>query len=195
MSQNLEQLRNYLARMNAGPITEVSKIQLLLAACWDDLDTPRDGGMKGNKLNKGIRMEEVTWNSPLLTFLIERHGSTVQGSCWAELQQWTIDVETGTARFAKSGFRQTRPMAARLDVNPIAEGIAALIVKGQEDERLKWFDDGSVRVEIGKVISEWTAAKRTIQGRRRRFRGELEELLSRHGWVPTRGANTYVHEN
>ena len=193
MSQKLVQLRNYLARMNTGPITEVSKIESLLAACWDDLGISRDGGMEGYKLYD--RMEDVNWNPPLLAFQIEQHGGTVQGSSRAELQQWTIDVVTGIASFAESGFRQTRPMAARVDVNPIAEGIAALIVKGQEDERLKWFEDGRVRVEIGKVISEWTAAKRTIQGRRRHFREELEELLSRHGWVPTRGANTYVHEN
>ena len=129
----------------------------------------------------------------------ENHVIHYEQSCQifhkAQMHQWTIDMVSGTASFVQLPLRQIHPMEPRLNVKPIAKEIADAIVSEQKDERLKWFDDGRVRIEIGKVIPEGYLAKQTIQGRRKRFRNELEMLLANHGWVPTRGANTYVRES
>jgi hypothetical protein len=59
-----------------GPISNTGELERLLAACWDEL-TGDDGGMEAYKLLN--RMEDVAWNPPLLTFVIERHGGTARG--------------------------------------------------------------------------------------------------------------------
>ena len=190
MSPALAQLRTHLAVLPSGRIADDSKIESLLAACWNELSIDEGGGMDALKLYG--RMENAQWNPPDLTFQIERHGWLVGGSSRAELQNWKIDSDKCTATFDRSGFRQLFQTAPRLDVKPIAREIAELILSNKKDERLKWFDDGRVRVEIGKVIPDWTAATQTIVGRRKRFRTQLNKLLDGHGWAPTRGANTYA---
>ena len=82
-------------------------------------------------------------------------------------------------------------MQARLDVLPLAEEIFQLIIKHQQDERLKWNKDGSVHVEIGKILPENSAVKHTLQGRRKRFRQALDELLRSEGWQKI-GTNVYA---
>lgn len=73
-------------------------------------------------------------------------------------------------------------MQARLDVEALAEEIAALIVSRKEDDRLRWYEDGQVRVLIGKVLPEASAVKQTLAGRRKRFRAALAERLAAEGW-------------
>lgn len=57
------------------------------------------------------RMEQVRWEPPVLSFIVERHGETVNGSTRAELQHWEVAVENRTARIVKTGQRQLKPMA------------------------------------------------------------------------------------
>lgn len=192
MSNELAQLRTHLAGLPSGRIEDESKIESLLAPCWSELSIDEGGGMDALKLHG--RMDNAEWNPPDLTFQIERHGGLVQGSSRAELQNWRVDLEKGTATLVRTGYRQLYRMAPRLDVKPIAREISELILSNKKDERLKWYDDGRVRVEIGKVIPDW-AAKQTTTGRRKRFRTELNRLLDRHGWAPTRGANTYARDS
>jgi hypothetical protein len=60
------------------------------------------------------------------------------GSSRAELQTWEIDVVRGIATLvAATGRRQIYPMAGRLDVKPIAAKIAAIIIEGRENNRIK----------------------------------------------------------
>jgi hypothetical protein len=62
--------------------------------------------------NKIERIEEATWEDPIFTFVIERHGRTVHGSSRAELQRWTVDLDAGTATTAAShSHRQLTPPA------------------------------------------------------------------------------------
>jgi hypothetical protein len=77
-------------------------------------------------------------------------------------------------------------MQPRLNVKPIVEEIAGLIVDRQQDSRLKWNSDGSVRVLIGKILPSDSAENQTLQGRRKRFRTELERLLANQGWHEVR---------
>jgi hypothetical protein len=65
-----------------------------LAAAWEQLNGFDAEGMAAEKLD---RIEQVEWNPPRLTFVIERHGGTVMGSTRAELHGWSIDIDRGTA--------------------------------------------------------------------------------------------------
>lgn len=173
-------LRTYLATVQPGKITDTTNLGPLLAACWDEF-TGDDGGMEGSKLLS--RMEDVTWQPPLLSFAVERHGRTVAGSTRADLQGWTVNVEKKTTLCEPLGHRQVHPMQHRLKVEPLVEEVVRLIVTKQKDQRLQWHDDGSVKVLVGKIIPADSAAKQTLAGRRKRFREKLTERLKAEGWV------------
>jgi hypothetical protein len=169
----IDNLRDYLI---TGAI-ETRHLEKLLANCWDEFSTDH-GGMTGYKLLD--RMEKVKWESPLLRFQIERHGATVLGSTRAEVQVWTLDLDMRTAKCALGSYRQLRPSAPRLNVQPLADEIFQIIRDREEDERLKWNEDGSVHVIIGKIIPE-DGFGQTVAGRRKRFRSALDDLISAAG--------------
>jgi hypothetical protein len=177
----------HLSQIGPGDITDTSEVERLLAVAWDDL-LRDDGGIESYKLFN--RMEYVTWTPPLLTFRIERHGATVMGSSRAEMQTWTIDVEQGTACCEAKGYRQLSPRQPPLDVKPLAEEVAALILEYVEDARVKWIDRDTVRVNSGVILPKGSVVKMTLANRRKRFRVALAERLAPHGWVQVR-ANKY----
>ncbi len=139
-----------------------------------------DGGMTSTKLLG--RIENPVWNPPRIVFRIERHGATVMGSSRAELQEWTIDLEQRTATAETVGRRQVRPMQRRLDVQSIAEQIAAAILAGRPDDGLKWDGEDHVRLLVGEVLPAGSAVKGTLAGRRRRLREALAGLIGAAGW-------------
>ncbi len=175
----VEQLRAVLANIPAGPIADHGRTLELLEACWSEFAGSEEHAMAPHKLR---RMERVLWSAPFLSFVIERHGGTVMGSSRADLQRWTVDIETLVAECEIVGHRQVEQMQARLDVRPLAKDVARLIVSRAADPRLKWCDDGSVRVLIGKMIPAGSAVRQTLEGRRRRFRDALTGLLEDKGW-------------
>lgn len=174
-------LSKYLYKVGPGPISDTNHLESLLVECWDALDGSDAEGMEGYKLNG--RIEDAEWNPPVLSFTIERHGGTVLGSSRAELQEWNIDINARTATCSKVGHRQVHPMAPRFNALPPAQVIVQLILDGEQDERLKWYDDGSVRVRMGKILPERSAVKQTLAARRKRLREAIEELLSEKGWT------------
>ena len=175
----MDRLRTYLRTVQPGKITDTTGLERLLAACWDEFSGDY-GGMEGYKLLG--RMESVTWQPPLLSFAVERHGRTVAGSSRADLQGWTVNVEAKTIFCEPLGHRQVRPMQPRLKVEPLVEQIVRLIVSKQQDERLHWHDDGSVKVLVGKIIPKDAALRQTLAGRRKRFREKLTGRLEAQGW-------------
>jgi hypothetical protein len=180
-------LTTFLAATPPGPIPATTELERLLAAAWNEF-TGDDGGMEPYKLLG--RIEDVAWNPPLLTFTIERHGGTVMGSTRATLQDWALDLATMTARCVEARHRQVRPMHPRLDVRRFAEEITQLIVPRKEDPRLKRYADGRVRVLVGKIFPEGSAAKQTLAGRRQRFRAALRDRLAGCGWIEC-GVNVF----
>lgn len=160
------------------PPEHVRDIETLLADCWDRLSGARREGMRGYKLVG--RTEDMSWQPPVLTFGLERHGALVNGSTRAEVQMWRVDLTQGTADLAATRSRQKLPMDARLNVKPLAAEIAALIGDGRADPRLKWRGADQVRVVLGEVIP--TTIRRTTSNRRKRFAAELERLLAPVGW-------------
>ena len=145
--------------------------------------------MKNDKLT---RIENVRWDPPYLEFTIERHGGTLLGSSRGELQHWMIDIIKGIARTSTSGYRQLHPRQSPRDVEPLVEQVVTAI-NGRDDPCLVRLSKGSVRVRVGMLIPESSAAKRTVTERRRRFRSALNERLATVGWYPVTG-HPYTYE-
>jgi hypothetical protein len=180
MNQDLHDL---LTTVPPGPISRPGDLDRLLAACWHEFHGD-DGGMTGDKLLG--RREEVVWQPLILAFKIERHDGTVQGSSRASLQQWRLDLDKKTAWCEERRFRQVRARQPRLDVRALAEEVASLILRHQEGGRLRWCEDGRVRVLVGKVVPDDSAVAQTLAGRRKRFRQALRERRAAEGWQEVR---------
>jgi hypothetical protein len=137
------------------------------------------------------RAEELTKESEtMISFLIERHGSTMEGSIYADKQKWFIDLESGTAECVNAGKRQLYLKDKSLKTKPLAEEIANhLLSCKKECDMLKWISKNKVRVLIGEVIPETN--KQTTSSRRKRFRNELEQILVQHNWSKSSGYNMY----
>lgn len=182
--QGLKRLKAYLDQQVGRPL-DANRVGGLLSDCWDALDGSDFTKMRADKL---WRIEEPSWDPPNLEFSIERHGQTVNGSSRATVYRWKIDLEKGTARIVGEKRRQIYAMDKRLDVKPIAEGLAAAIIEGKEDERIVINEDGSVRLRIGEIIPATNL--QTTSGRRNRLRTHLSAILAPHGWQELR-ANVY----
>ncbi len=188
--ESLIELRQLISTLPPGDMTEetrIARIEELLAACWDELPG-EDGGMPGYKVVG--RMEDVKWEPPRLSFSIERHGGTVMGSGYAELQSWIVDLERGS-KTLENDWRRRWVGGSRngpLKVGPIAAEIADLVKSGKQDRRLKWKSPDEVRILIGEVIAD-DCPNQTLAGRRRRFKTLLKEALCQEQWVFT-GTNT-----
>jgi hypothetical protein len=179
MSEKLKALRDQLYGREPGPVPDVAVIERMLMECWPELEiTTQDGNLEPYKLLN--RTEELTWDEPFITFGIERHGATVNGSVYAEVHSWKVNVTNGTAILDGAKRRQVEQKEKRLNVKPLAEEIAALIVSGKEDGRLRWTGKDRVGVEIAKIIP--ATNQQTTSGRRKRFRTELCHLVQQHGW-------------
>jgi hypothetical protein len=184
----MKELTGYLMSLNPGPVEQTSHLERLLTRVWDDLVGGDEAGMAGYKLIG--RMERVEWNPPVLTFVVERHGGTVLGSTRAELERWTLDLDSQTATCERTGHRQLSSMAKRLDVGYIADEIAVKIEGGEADDRIRWLPDGRVLVQMGKIFPRGSGFQQTVQARRKRLRGALIVRLSPRGWSHI-GRNTF----
>ena len=174
--KSYETLSDFLKAQPPGPVDIDVE---LLAACWETLSGSHLEGMTPEKLH---RIENPEWRPPLLCFDIERHGPTVLGSSRADLHHMAIDIDKKSVDTVNGAYRQLRPKANSLDVGPLCQEVADLIRNQQVNEKLKWSTNGSVFVEIGQVIPNTGGPKRTLEGRRRRFRELLEEILRPYGW-------------
>ncbi len=173
----MKNLKSFLTNVTPGPIGDASKLHTLLIDCWDEVSGSKEGGMKAYKLSG--RIEQPTWNPPMLSFKIERHGGTVMGSSRAEMQSWTVDTARRTATVTEAGYRQlyqqqspwTKAHAAKA-----AQEVSELINQQSEDELVTWLKNGGVRVMIGTIVPD-DAAAQTVSGRRKRFWKCLDEIL------------------
>ncbi len=190
-NQNCTDLRRFLNRIAPGIVSEWEELADLLTRCWNALMIEDTHGMTSAKLD---RMEQIRWNPPLLSFDIERHGGTVKGSVYAEIQTWNINVETQTASCTPGGKRLKRARQQRLNMAPLVVDVVQLIKGRRANERLHW-RDARVRVLIEKIIPHGVS-QQTVATRRKRFSMCLEQALKESGWVKVPGTSphTYEHE-
>ena len=135
------------------------------------------------------RMEDVQWQAPILSFNIERHGGTVQGSTRAEIQHWEVNVDELTAKCDLTWYRELEPRAEAVkeaELVQLAQEIAALVKRESKDERINWKDSETVRILVSKIELLQAEFKQTTGDRRRRFRRHLQDAMSQIGWTQVR---------
>ncbi len=172
-------LQSFLLGLPEGPVKDVRNLELLLVESWDSFPGSKEAGMQPQKLFH--RLEKVFWKSPILTFSIERHGATVNGSTRGELQEWEINTTLMSASLTGKRVRQLFKKAERIDITAIASEIAECILNNLVSPSLQRFEDGRVKVLINTVVPS-DGFKQTITTRRKRFRVELEHLIKASGW-------------
>jgi hypothetical protein len=185
----IQKLNSLLSGVPAGEIPASIKDELLklVGAGWQELSGSDDTSMDAWKILRGEGPEKITWNPPCLSFVIDRHGGTALGSTRAERQQWTLNLESLTADPLQIGFRQLRRNAPKLDVKALADDVCKAVQEGPTSTAqlvskaiVVWKNNHELTVFHGKIISG--AYQRTISGRRKRFRAELETQMKLIGW-------------
>jgi hypothetical protein len=160
-------------------IQERYTVLKLLAESWKTFRGSNDQSTTSDKL---YRAENLTWTPPILSFFLERHGATVNGSSRAELHHWTVNISSGTAKIVKIGRRQLYPMDKRMDTLAVAKETARLIQSNTKHQTLNWVEDGVyVIVQIGKVIP--LTNQQTTTYRRANYRAHLNSVMRDLGWV------------
>jgi hypothetical protein len=139
------------------------------------------------------RMEECEWHPPILTFKIERHGPTVNGSSRAPIQLWKVDLEKLSATVDNSGYRRVRPNAPKMDIKKKVEKVLHALTQQPPPVWLKW--DGRLKfrlVNLDELIPASNDATKT--SRRRRFRKLLTERLAEDGWIAPPNSAPYTYQ-
>jgi hypothetical protein len=142
MSKVQELLAHLNSEITPGPVVPTDPLCKALAACWLELDGNEDTGMYPKKLVPDL-LEDVRWEPPRLTFVMERHGGTVLGSTRAEVYTYTVDLQERTVTSeTHRRYRQLSPRVKPLDTQQICDDVAAQVIGGKKDSRLKWSPDG-----------------------------------------------------
>jgi hypothetical protein len=156
---------------------------------WNDLQGGNETAMDGEKLD---RIENLSWVPPTVQFDIERHGAQPFGSGLAEVQGWAIDIETHTASPCHLKSRRIRPPAKRLNVVPLVERVLADVRAGacsnQCNQVVRWKDNDEFCFRYSDRFDEKNVAKKTLEGRHRRFRDLLVVELGKLRFLPLKGA-------
>ena len=181
MVEELERLRTTLQATEPGALDVTSELR----QAWDYLEGGSDGGMEAYKLH--LRTRNMTWDPPILSFDIERHGAIVAGgSGYAEIQTWDVDIDKGTASIVNTRNRRVLPMQPRFDTEALAKELAEVITSHREDPRIRWSKDGTrVQVRFGAALP--AASQQTSEGRRKRLNKTLSERLESLRWTRRAG--------
>src|SRR2546427_6200324 len=141
-----------------------AQIEKSLADCWHLLSVQQGSGIQAYKLRR--RINRVDWADPILTFTIDRHDAMVAGgSIYAEIQEWTVRLDAMSASYRTVGRRQLLPKNPPLRVEPIAEEIAASIMRHEEHPHLTWTKDGGgVKLRMGHLLGGVGTPKQTYEG-------------------------------
>ena len=188
----LAELRRYLERLPVGDISDSERTEVLnrLVEVWERLPGGEDQSTTSRKLG---RAEKLRWAPSDLTFILERHGGTVNGSSRASLHHWVVNVESGHASLSKRGIRQLTPMDKRFDAKAAAKEVAKLIIEQRHDPRINWLANGVVQVVLTKAAP--SGSEQTQADRNRRLRQALNAELSASGWNPLPGNRCLFKRN
>jgi hypothetical protein len=185
----IDKLTALLKNTSIGLVSAETQAEVLklLEGCFTEFAGSTESKMEHWKIvREGAT--DMTWNPPVLTFVIERHGATVLGSTRAEKQQWELNFEKKTADHCPVGYRQLYPTARRVNVKLFAAQVYDAVRQGRDSNSdlilkgiLVWQNDDTILVQHGMLIPN-VGYPRTISGRRKRFRAGLECLMATIGW-------------
>jgi hypothetical protein len=180
MESDLRQFADYLDTIIAENKFHDERNIVLerLRGLWSQLSGSSYENTTPDKL---CRAESLDWQRPNLSFCLERHGGTVNGSSRADVHYWVVDLQKGSAAIEREGYRQLDPRSPPLNTKALAAELADLILQGVDDPRLEWQDGRtSVILVMNEIIPETYA--RTTQDRRKRFRSQMKEVMEERGW-------------
>lgn len=179
IEKSTQQLIELLSNCPSGRVPDGihKNVISVLQPIWNQLTFGDRHNTFANKLD---RMENLAWNAPILSFQLERHGATVNGSSRAALHFWEIDLSTGRAKIVRESHRQLTPMSKRLDCTKLATEIHQKICDKTADDALVWEEDTKVTVRISTLIPE--TSQQTTTARRKRFRDSFIPLMEQSGW-------------
>lgn len=192
----VHELHDRLALLPPGMVDEGDAGDVLghLASVWRMLQGSGATAMTAEKIT-WERVEKLHWRAPVLSFEIERHGGTVNGSKRAELYAWEVDTESMIASHTRIGSRPLRPNAPAFDAEAAADEVVRLVAAGPgvSDPRLSWKTSTRVKINVSVVIPSEIPAQ-TTEGRRRRFRAKLEPRMTKAGWKRVQVGTQLVYE-
>lgn len=179
MAENIDALIEFMQAIPEGELAEgaASSVLSRLSKCWNLFAGSIEEGTLPKKVLRG---ESVCWKPPQLTFTLERHGATVNGSSRADLHHWVVDLQKRTAIIELIGKRQLSPMSKRLDVKALAEAVKYRISSREEHPSLAWVSDTEVMLNMNELIP--LENRQTTQSRRKRFRLAITECMGDAGW-------------
>lgn len=150
-----------------------SRLSKLLASNWDSLEGSSKTAMAAHKIDGRVR--GFKWKWPILTFEIDRHGGTVNGSTRADRQKWTIDIEKRTARSATIGYRQLTPRASSLTEPAVHQFVDVICQRLTTPPgwRLTWVSNDEIRVVVRSMLPDQSGFHKTIQERAKRLSERL----------------------
>lgn len=193
MKDECTALLNIVNSVNTGLINEADynpKIVEALVNAWPHLSGSEDQNTTSDKL---YRAEKIKVEGDCISFILERHGRTVNGSKRASMHYWQVDTKSMSATIIKEGYRNLEKNSPRMDTGKMAETIFVLINECKEDPQIEWKEKFTrVKVNIAKVIPD--DVKETTNNRRRRFREALNKKLEEKGWKMT-NYNNYIKED
>lgn len=178
MESKINALIEKLNTLGHGPVPSLNKTEVLnlLSGCWQYLKGSDNQKTLPYKLS---RAENLSWDGSILSFALERHGGTVNGSSRAELHNWVVDLVNNGATISKTGMRQIRSMAPRMDIKQKANEVAEQILSREHHENIEWRTADHVVLNINRIIPETNM--KTTTDRRKRFRAELEKIMLNQG--------------
>ena len=163
----------------------------LVAEGWGELYGSGATRMGSWKIVRNEGPSELTWDPPVLSFTIERHGGLVCGSSRAERERWYVDLKERTAQQASAGFKQIHPPAPAFtskESRARADEVCAAVREGPNSaspllarEIVAWKSENEVVVK-GAALVPSAQYKQTTSGRRKQFRRDLESKLQEIGW-------------
>ena len=183
--EKFDALLTTLSSLENGPIKNdvvFNQIKRQLINCWSSI---RGGCAEKTQDYKVSRIEALTWHSPFLRFVIERHGLTVCGSTRGELHHWCVDTNRWEGTIENRKHRQLVKMGKRIPAQEAVDKVIDLVISKSDDACLEWSHDRTkVRVYITRIIPD-IASQRTVSGRRRKFRELFPHALETVGWRQT----------
>jgi hypothetical protein len=176
----LNKLIEFLLSLQKGDISKsnVSKLEHLLCECWDGFSGSASEGMEAYKLIDS--MKDVYFKYPFLYFVVELKGDTVLRSNRTDLYNWLLNIENKQATCQKKGYRLSEPRSNPVFIVSIAKEVIRKILNHQKDPRIKWENNGTVRLLMEEMIS--TGRRTTLNYRRKKIRGKVDEILLPIGW-------------
>jgi hypothetical protein len=176
----LNKLIEFLLSLQNGDVSKsnVSKLEHLLCECWDRFSGSASEGMEAYKLIDS--MKDVYFKYPFLYFVVELKGDTVLRSNRTDLYNWLLNIENKQATCQKKRYLHAEPRSNSLYIVLIAKEVIRKILNHQKDPRIKWENNGTVRLLMEEMIS--TGRRTTLNYRRKKIRGKVDEILLPIGW-------------